>query len=834
MEDHLQAALAFYAWLFERPFSPDEVARAQVIASEAASRDDNIAMNVVRHAAERWDAVQASGGAIDRSAYMPEAVTLLRELDSPLCQWLVARYDEANPPLVEGEIALTSEIIDGLFELRQLMFGETESEPELRELFVEDTLQKWAVLNPEEQERAARAPTIWMTYRVTRPRLLQDGITIDFNRLLRSFDDRGLISTPFDWSFDHYLSERIGERYEPVIGSLAGDADAADPLFVLPRSPPRRRLLGGVYDKSPASLIERLFGRLMRRADRGPGHDDDPQRPDVDIRTTGGEDPRTSHAEPPEYGPQVATNGNGEPKPATANGGGPEQVAANGGDGSPDADEVPQKAYPLIQCEDIVVAGQEFTLEVGLSKKAVLGVTGGEMIRPDRGRDPYQLTIRVLTPGMAIRHGEHWKETREVTADNPYPTVELHVTPEPQAEGTRPGKITVDYSIGSQPMGMAERNLVVIRDESFRARARVGPQEEAEFPMPPLKGAPHITVKIWDWDNGKLRWTIDLDPDLSGIEINDDAWFSDIGASPETFTSRLVSDLDNYDEDKGIEKTVRSYSRQLSEKVPEGVWPVVAEVRRMVKAPPSVLIMTQEPYLPWELAQVPEEYRDKKLGEVLGTHAAVARWVLAKRPPPPDATAVEVKGIGVIAGLYQGNSALKHAIAERKEMMLSYKASEIPAQRSPFIKYLDKSKDQVIHFAVHGEYAASPSEDGIILEDGIVPQSTIDGSTLAAKPLVFINACKLGGAGKLLDEYSGMASAFLVAGGCGVIAPLWSIRDDISARVASEFYKAVFTKNIPVAEALRRLRTKFMRRGYKSATCLAYLYYGHPALKLSR
>ena len=62
-----------------------------------------------------------------------------------------------------------------------------------------------------------------------------------------------------------------------------------------------------------------------------------------------------------------------------------------------------------------------------------------------------------------------------------------------------------------------------------------------------------------------------------------------------------------------------------------------------------------------------------------------------------------------------------------------------------------------------------------------------------------------------------------------VIAPLWSVKDDVARDISLRFYQAVFSGTSP-AEFLRAERA----RPSESGTNLAYVLYGHPLLELSR
>ena len=78
-----------------------------------------------------------------------------------------------------------------------------------------------------------------------------------------------------------------------------------------------------------------------------------------------------------------------------------------------------------------------------------------------------------------------------------------------------------------------------------------------------------------------------------------------------------------------------------------------------------------------------------------------------------------------------------------------------------------------------------------------------------------------------------MAEAFLYADACGVVAPLWSVNDNV-AMDCIMFYARVFAGERP-AEVLRDLRCQVDGvSGQTVASALAYQFFGHPSMTLDR
>ena len=179
---------------------------------------------------------------------------------------------------------------------------------------------------------------------------------------------------------------------------------------------------------------------------------------------------------------------------------------------------------------------------------------------------------------------------------------------------------------------------------------------------------------------------------------------------------------------------------------------------------------------------------------------------------------------------------LKEAEEEAKTISATYGAVTVNADSQKVLDCLSGiPKADVLHFAVHGIYDPTSVLDGLVLVDGeFLDPMQVKGSTLGAEPFVFLNACQVGSGSKILGDYAGMAEAFLYAGASALVAPLWSIKDSIARSIALHFYEQVFAGAAP-ADVLRRERARFKDTpDTLSATYLAYQFFGHPAMKLSR
>jgi CHAT domain-containing protein len=275
--------------------------------------------------------------------------------------------------------------------------------------------------------------------------------------------------------------------------------------------------------------------------------------------------------------------------------------------------------------------------------------------------------------------------------------------------------------------------------------------------------------------------------------------------------------------------------------MPAAFWDLLREVNAIAGAAgrkPSLFILSEEPYVPWELAAL-DPPLDRGLPRFLGAQACVGRWVLGQRrpilPPPIE---VAVGSMAVVSGVYEqpGWNRLLEAEQEAASIASTYSATSVQARTADVLDCLaGKPQADALHFAMHGIYDPNSVLNGLVLTDGLtLDPLQVKGNAFNSPIFVFLNACQVGSGNKILGDYSGMAEAFLYAGAAGVVAPLWSIKDTTAHEIAVRFYSEAFA-GTPPAEVLRRERAGFgSAAGTNAATCLAYIWFGHPSFRLNR
>jgi hypothetical protein len=278
-------------------------------------------------------------------------------------------------------------------------------------------------------------------------------------------------------------------------------------------------------------------------------------------------------------------------------------------------------------------------------------------------------------------------------------------------------------------------------------------------------------------------------------------------------------------------------------------------------APARILVFSEEPHVPWELAVDPAGWPSAvpTTAPFLGAHAAISRWFLGEVPPPKPrpVPAMDVREKALVSAHYDGIagimkwSGLPEAEAEVENLatFLAPDVAIVPPDLHDVLKLLDGTPPaDLMHFALHGNFDPLGIQGGLVLlrTDGgkttaqNLQENHVIGKKLDQEPFVYLNACQVAtGNSATFGGYGGLAAAFLVAGARGVLAPLWNIQDGTASALASEFYHlSAGDERLPAAEILRRFRARYTPEAVGAgqpnvnATLIAFQLFGHPGLRL--
>ncbi|HEY9420713.1 MAG TPA: CHAT domain-containing protein [Thermoanaerobaculia bacterium] len=506
----------------------------------------------------------------------------------------------------------------------------------------------------------------------------------------------------------------------------------------------------------------------------------------------------------------------------------------------------PLPTYAFLNCQETVFAGVELEVTVGTSPEPMVE-NDEPLYVPDLPE--YTLVVHVVADGFRLRDGESWRNELSVTRELPYPTIVLHLTPLAQDKPFLSRLLRANYSVGGQAIGFAARPVSVLKDEAV-AEWLLPPKQPrpGTINVPSAEAAPDLTITIQRGDDPwDLLWT--FESPHPEVQTPDKALQCNIGDKPSEFARQLVDQVNALEGKPGIYRDLRGIGRGIASNVPDEVWEALRQAAaRRPGEPPDVLILSEEPHVPWELAVMPKPLLDDSAPPFLAAQANLGRWVIRRsyededadrsqdRPPIPPPRELAVSGMAVVSGVYDDPdfSTLEQALQETERLASLYGAKKVNADFEQVRRCLDGNPAaEVLHFAVHGKYDPRGLQNGLILTDRMVLRPTyVKGTDLPRAPFVFLNACQVGTGDEILGDYSGLAEAFLYAGASGVIAPLWSVKDETAKQIALDFYREIEAGGSP-ASFIRAERAKFKDSPETvSATYLAYQFFGHPRLKL--
>jgi hypothetical protein len=246
----------------------------------------------------------------------------------------------------------------------------------------------------------------------------------------------------------------------------------------------------------------------------------------------------------------------------------------------------------------------------------------------------------------------------------------------------------------------------------------------------------------------------------------------------------------------------------------------------------SLLILSDEGYIPWEMARLQSTDPDSQVerGPFLCEAFAVTRWIRGR----PYKMTLPLRNLALVI---PRESCLEGAAAEGEEVRrLAQSHGRQVTSIEPTFASLRRSLASGLydgwHFAGHGAAIGDHANLWAIQLDGF-PHFTVEAlqgeaeNLGLANPLIFLNACTTGRAGFNPTGSGGWARGFLDANAGGFIGTHWEVADSKARELARVFYKG-FWEGLPIGEAFRKARL-YLHKKYKGdPTWLAYTVFAHP------
>lgn len=529
----------------------------------------------------------------------------------------------------------------------------------------------------------------------------------------------------------------------------------------------------------------------------------------------------------------------------------------------------PFMAQPQLDAPEIVQARQAFTVTVGLADVAQPGVIGGPVVIDLPATvQAFELGVQLIVDGFETAAGLQatLQVDRSRVADSAV-DFELVAPGLLADEPTRLSSLRVLYLFEGQVCGMALRRIAVVAaqpqaPEPVQGHGQVWtqtPPQASEVRVQPGLPPVDLTVVIdqpdGDPSQGRFVWSLSS-PHTDALPRGPVP--SDLGTGSAELGGKVITEVQQATLLDMAELMVTGLGRTIRDAAPIEFWQALRTVRQAMDAAGhdrviNVLLLTAEPHVPWELALFDDA--DKLIADappLLGCQVNLGRWPLDHSELPPRAH-IDVQHMAAVVGDYAARSGwrkLQQAMEEGAQLVQRYQAVQLAADAPQIKKLLTARLGEVepghgaeaVHFACHGEALQQHALDAaVILADGMRLSPLVFANAPLGKrssPFLFMNACQVGKASELLASFSGFAGEAIKGGFRGFLAPLWSVEDQLARDIALGFYEQVFGDGTraprPVAEVLREMRARFADTEPNSLTRLAYVFYGHPGLTLSR
>ena len=317
--------------------------------------------------------------------------------------------------------------------------------------------------------------------------------------------------------------------------------------------------------------------------------------------------------------------------------------------------------------------------------------------------------------------------------------------------------------------------------------------------------------------------------------------------SPEEFQRDLLQKIEQLGEDRDtdgtlllqeeIERKLVSLGRELWRQLfPPELRSAYKDIRSAVR---SWLIVSDEPWIPWELVRPYEGSPEPIDDDFLALQFELTRWLAGDKAPSRDVAVRTVLAVQTARDLPHASQEARFFKELAKSAPGLQDITPSVSSANEVLDLLEASTSELIHVVGHGKTPENrPDEAGIPFLDGSVLRPTDIQGPLAAhiaktRPLVFLNVCSGSRQGWSVTSLGGWAARWVTVCGAGAfIAPMWSVRDSVAATFAQVFYDALIqgkTLGKAALEARRGVRQAHPR----SPSALAYMVYGHPDMRVT-
>ena len=323
---------------------------------------------------------------------------------------------------------------------------------------------------------------------------------------------------------------------------------------------------------------------------------------------------------------------------------------------------------------------------------------------------------------------------------------------------------------------------------------------------------------------------------VGSIVFNDlsrpDAFFDRLVERLSAFATRAGADLNAHEADR-LEYEIAEIGIELYEQLfPDPLRMLYWELKRLREAGKlkNLLIVSDEPWIPWELVKPYDEVDGL---DVEDDHLAgawqMSRW-LSGVAAPSDLNIRSARLVVPKLDLDFVRNEIKYfdSLAKR-----DIDIAAPVTTREEFLNLAQKGGAQLFHFATHGNFnQASVDESPIALQgDPLFPSDLTRRRATGLRrerPLIFLNTCHGARVGFNLTGLGGWAQRLVnQLGVTAFVGALWEVNDELASKFSQAFYEELWAGKT-LGEAFFSARQQIRAMQSANPTWLAYTLYGDP------
>ncbi|MET3897989.1 hypothetical protein ABIB57_001935 [Devosia sp. UYZn731] len=478
--------------------------------------------------------------------------------------------------------------------------------------------------------------------------------------------------------------------------------------------------------------------------------------------------------------------------------------------------------YPDIRTTEVATPGDVIDVVADLGLSPNDNVDGGPIVFDDGDWTSLDVDVEIHSLQLDIAPQDRRGVIRIRRLERSIPTLFSGKVVADAQEVT----IQLTFSLGGRFCGSASRTLEVKGVQKTIAAEPINKAGDGSLSLERNATPPDLTVKIYSGgrSDGQCTWSFETSPALRHIGATNTVCTSSLGGeSPKDYFLAKFQMCPVLPAGAHA-GALRGIGERISEIVPADFLSIYRAVHDAVGPGFTIQILTDEPYVPWELMFLGASVAGED-GHLLLLHP-VARWALNER------AAASSFGFGQRISFvpsYERGATLPAAEEEGRWLHETHGVLRAHPTFADFVDLLTEppvDKVQLVHFAGHGASEGPPNAIGLRMQDHWVAVENINSSVKLGErdaPLFILNACQVGSSNVALGSVVGWPSQLAKRSFGGIVAPLWSVQDEHASLYVRSLVEQLFDAGATIGRAALAAR---LQHQSASSSAYAYLTYG--------